>query len=394
MMIRKLRSKIPLVIALCFFSVAARAQRTEMKLLAPKVGWALAVPGLMRTTDGGMHWKNITPPLPRGEHVTAIFFLDTARGWVLLSNIPSSENEIPRLHLAFTKDSGSTWAIWPITIPRLNPRSYTLGGGGDIYFLDSLHGWMNLSVVSGAAVRLGILVETQDGGRTWKWVASPGHAGRIYFPSINDGWLVGGPGGGQIYATWNSGKSWQQISLEAILNGKPVTCGASGTPHFTDEVHGYLPASCLGGAMVLFATDDAGKSWRTYKVLHDPLAERFGNPLASAVTDSSWIVVKARQSSVALFRIGLGAGQGAVHTRTGAAPGAPPRSGVIALSFAGTLNGWALILYHGTMTKLLATTDGGNTWTDITPRPVWKPLPTTGEKVRRRPHAAPNPSPK
>lgn len=372
MMIRKLDMKVLLLVALFCLSATARAQREQMKLLTPKVGWALAVPGLMWTSDGGAHWKNIAPPLPQGEHITSVFFLDSAHGWVLLSNIPNPDDEKSRLYLAFTENSGSTWSVWPLTIPRLNPRSYILGGGAYIYFLDPSHGWINLGMVSGAAVSRGILIETQDGGRNWKWVASPGHSGRIYFPSIDAGWLVGGPGGGEAYATWDS-NSWKQIHLKTTLNGKPVTCGATGTPHFITDRKVYLAASCIDETMVLFASEDGGRSWKKYRVLSKSLLKGYGNSRPSDVENSSWLVAKAAPSSITLLKTPLGPKSATLQTTSASVPNVAPLFSVASLSFADAMNGWALIWGDKMgQTTLLSTQDGGKKWSDITPLPPWK----------------------
>src|SRR6266700_7547216 len=132
-------------ITFLFALSVARAQ--SMKLLTPEVGWALMGPGLIWTADAGQHWSKITPPLSPGEYIASVFFLDTSTGWALLSKPPSQGEEQPHFQLAATSDSGANWSVTPMSIPSPN-RGITLAGSGVLDFVDPLHGWVNLDVVS------------------------------------------------------------------------------------------------------------------------------------------------------------------------------------------------------------------------------------------------------
>ena len=171
-----------------------------MKLVAPNVGWAETERfgrSLFWTTDGGAHWRDITPnpfanseaqklekfTLPYGVEqasIADVFFLDTHRGWVLFccsyprsTKRPDQESaqpdeQSPHYDLAMTTDSGASWSIANVTLPdevESNLRGDALGG--TIAFADSLHGWMNLTECGGHTCS-GTLLTTSDGGRTWR----------------------------------------------------------------------------------------------------------------------------------------------------------------------------------------------------------------------------------
>ncbi len=96
---------------------APRPRRTggvaRMKLLAPNVGWAMSMRRLMWTSSGGTEWEDITPPGPSDALISAVFFLDTSRGWVLFAH---GESDIP---------GGTQFDLAPRTTPeplgRWNP---------------------------------------------------------------------------------------------------------------------------------------------------------------------------------------------------------------------------------------------------------------------------------
>src|SRR5271169_2395984 len=60
----------------------------RFKLLTSTTGWAANDQVLFRTTDGGVTWKDITPPNPHHTRydgvLASVFFLDANSGWVLL----------------------------------------------------------------------------------------------------------------------------------------------------------------------------------------------------------------------------------------------------------------------------------------------------------------------
>src|ERR1700739_741068 len=71
----------------------------EAKMVSPGVGWAVVMkdwscaPGgtdascahekLYWTNDDGGHWRDITPATMPSRHITNVFFLDGAHGWIV-----------------------------------------------------------------------------------------------------------------------------------------------------------------------------------------------------------------------------------------------------------------------------------------------------------------------
>jgi hypothetical protein len=121
------------------------------------VGWVndanpskKAKPVSLITSDAGAHWA--VDPLK--EEPRSLFFLNDSLGWMVTEN-----------GLWLTEESGRGWRKI-FEQPKPNPKIGPASPGGlilRVYFLDEKHGF-------GVGYQKTVL-ETQDGGRTWKPVA-------------------------------------------------------------------------------------------------------------------------------------------------------------------------------------------------------------------------------
>ena len=151
---------------------------------------ALALPttasAFISTGDGAWVWQN---PLPQGNDLSAVTFVDATHGWAVGGN---------GVILA-TADGGATWSA---------QSSGSDAGLSDVAFPDATHGW----AVGGN----GVILATADGGATWSAQSSGSDAGLsdVAFPDATHGWAVGwqDPGGwvwprgnGVILATTTGG---------------------------------------------------------------------------------------------------------------------------------------------------------------------------------------------
>lgn len=147
---------------------------------------------LKKTTNGGISWIDIQPPLPAtaGESgfYNAAAWIDSTRGW-----FGTSDNAVYR-----TTDGGSTW-----TKVFLQPGS---SGITAIHFFPNLYG------LAGSAD--GSVYRTTDGGVGWTKYASTlpaavmGISGLTY-PS--ECWALSGT---NIYNSQNSGETWSITQYE------------------------------------------------------------------------------------------------------------------------------------------------------------------------------------
>jgi photosystem II stability/assembly factor-like uncharacterized protein len=335
----------------------------SMKLLAPGVGWALVTGRrLYWTTDNGINWKDVTPSSGggSGEHVYAVFSLDVHHLWVLLSQ--SGEPQ-PKFDLAYSGDAGATWSVTHIVLPE---NEGNLTGGGRIAFADDQHGWMVLGLATSSAFHAGTLLVTSDGGRTWSdALADPSGEGDILLVTPEEGWMAGGAEDEDLYVTRDGAKSWQKVSLPAPEEIHPAIYPTADLPVFEDSKHGFVAVTYSGGsgnnsAAVLFSTDDGGLSWKPDRILANLEDTSLGQRLPSAVTDSTWITSCVSHHKTTVTVLGAGG-----RARASIDP-VSHFSGYFSadqLSFASAKQGW-IIVDDG---DLRSTTDGGATWTDVTP---------------------------
>lgn len=156
-----------------------------------QLGW-VAVAGerfILKTTDGGDHWRQVAVDLKDG--LTDLHFLDAATGFA------TGHDGI----LAKTTDGGETWA--------------NIGFGNQakmvaVWFTDVLHGWVAASEIRA----------TTDGGAGWRSQGKPPKSlNDLAFADAREGWAVGDEG--VFLHTTDGGESWrrygEQLPKDALL---------------------------------------------------------------------------------------------------------------------------------------------------------------------------------
>jgi len=376
------------IVAISTLTASSFAQRIEWaKQLTVDTGWVATRRDLFWTTSDGREWKNITPPQrARDKQISAVFFLDASRGWVVLSR-DADDDQVPvRFWLVSTDDGGANWSSRPI-VPRdwvnlsegvhlnISPE------GAYVYFWDAAEGILNLP---GAASLL-----TSDGGKTWR--ETMGEADPVVFASRNDGWELDdgarSPRSGSLFVTHDGSRSWQQVILPGPKPGEANSTYS--LPIFTDKDHGFLTVEYSGAeihTVALFSSTNGGHTWKQDKVLpFDPHA-------AFTAVNSEWKALRFADN-----RLSLGVPSATSSPSGGGAVDAEI-NGVKSLNFVDSLHGWALA-WAGSRCdsrivgciQLLSTPDSGATWANITPAPIKgrivgaKPGIRTGPLIWKKP---------
>jgi photosystem II stability/assembly factor-like uncharacterized protein len=344
-------------------SLIAVAQPTgslnSMKLLTSRIGWAASEGHLLWTTTGGEKWDDITPQMSAQQKIGGVFFLNTSTGWVLISW--SDEKDEQQFKLAFTDNAGATWSAKSVIVPWARyPEDFS--GGGSIYFVDRLHGWMVLEILS-AALAPGMMLFTEDGGKTWNATADdPGRRGSLCFFGKRDGVLAGGPQDTELWITHDASTSWQQVSLAPPSQALPANFPTYGAPVCNEDKHGFLPVTftptiypaqeSFSTVLVLFATDNAGRDWKVYKILSGLPDMSHGYPLVISIAGDKLFAIISAQRKTTLFAVG--------PTHAGSQTSTPVVGPVSSLIFVDSSHGWAL-----TRNQLFSTQDGGASWVKI-----------------------------
>ena len=155
--------------------------RGDYRFVSEQLGFVTSNEGIVRTKDGGRHWKPVYPCQMTAElnglsrklscEFAKLFFLNERIGWAV-SNAGASGSGFV---LATTHDGGDAWES-SVVLPGEDPRE------GSIYFTDENHG----SLLSG-----GKFFYSEDGGKTW--TGATGQAGgkpNIEFADGKVGWAI------------------------------------------------------------------------------------------------------------------------------------------------------------------------------------------------------------
>ena len=245
-------------------------------------GWAVGSKGtLLRTLDGGNTWQ---PRLASTDDVVRdVFFVDEQNGWLVceVNVYQLKTKEEPRAYLMKTTDGGEHWkrteikglevdAVLVRAVFSRTGRGWTFGEAGLIYstqdagdtwtklqsptrrlllggiFVDDDRGWL---VGAGATI-----IQTSDGGDTWYQSALPQVEKSVRFTATSfidnrKGWAVGS--GGNIYQTVNGGRTWQRQQSASNIDLFDVK--------FLDAREGWA----VGAEGTIIHTTDGGEHWTT-----------------------------------------------------------------------------------------------------------------------------------
>jgi photosystem II stability/assembly factor-like uncharacterized protein len=209
-----------------------------------------------------------------------------------------------------------------------------------VYFSDSKRGW--------AAGDDGIVMHTEDGGRTWvrQLIDTTDSVNDVYFRDKEDGYLLAG---NRVFKTEDSGATWREAArfLPANFNGATPELYSV---RFTGKKKGWIVGSvsrrdAVVDSLVLF-TDNSGGSWQRQRV---PTRGELIH-LDFSGDKHGWIV---------------GASGVILHTEDGGTTWRAQRSGTNAtlyhVDFRNEDDGWTV----GERGTILRTTNGGAAWSPV-----------------------------
>lgn len=343
-----------------------------------KQGWAIgglsqAEDHVLRTQDGGMTWRDVTPPEPTpvaGTTVTALgFFSDASHGWVAYA--PTELGSVPPgVRVWFTGDGGASWSYGVVDTSQVSQESFI-----PLYltFADGQHGWLLVALGAGMNHQYVGMFATNDGGKSWALIQDPTSPAEIQsfpktglvFADAYTGWLTRDGQGvdavAHVIKTEDGGTTWTRIDLD----------GPDGTSSWYDT-HAcgtYSPVTfsptslivlvkCLDSATFkveqdyLYSTSDGGQTWKAVTM-----------PAAFAVEDppAGGLFFSDAQKGLALGRWIYGTSDGGKTWTSGKQVNWDGRFSFIDLS-----SGWAVARNAG-LIALVKTTDGGKSWQEIHP---------------------------
>ena len=336
----------------------------DLFMMSTSRGYAIITYGditnrVMRTTDGGETWIDITPesaPTTTAE----LYFLDESRGWVAYRStsegLPASAYTIWR-----TIDGGETWlASAPINMSDIAMEGI---GPTGFFFLNAQTGWFRASLGGGMNKSYPTIYRTTNGGQSWSRMMDPytdfellsfSKTGMVFSDS-SYGWVTrdsrGVEWGVYVQVTEDGGATWSSIALPEPTDAPGLYEGGGWCGAYYPELTGYGRGSLVSTCeqvedgetfyrTYLYTTTNGGATW-TYQNMPPGELFRFPGTLVVAgrtiyqSTDGgeNW----NRMSTVDFY------------------PGE--------YSFVDPLHGWAMVTWEDDSRDLMRTTDGGVTWT-------------------------------
>lgn len=262
---------------------------TRIEMMDVENGWAIGGrrdPGVhvLRTTDGGETWRDVTPPEPMsiGEEAdkrATAYFYDTNTAWVTFHLGHSFSAPVSPV-VWFTGDGGESWAARGFLDTRDLPEFFNV----DFFtFLDRRHGWLLAHVGSGMSHDFFALYRTSDGGDSWTRIVDPyldnapqfnGKNGLAFGDSQTglltiDSWVMEGI---FVYWTYNGGDFWEEqvLPFDEAVEGSwdyPPFCSTF-SPRMEAPEAAWVGVNCrtyVGEEFrefnYIYSTEDGGLSW-------------------------------------------------------------------------------------------------------------------------------------
>ena len=341
---------------------------STIKMINASAGWAAGstTDRILRTTDGGSHWNDVTPRGARlGTWTT--FFLDADNAWLASSLQPGSPTNDFSVEIYRTSDGGRNWS-------RVGMFVAGWGFPGAIDFVDRQHGWLLMkqdgSLQTPGADMMAVY-GTADGGASWKKLSETDTSGlpdhlpqacsktQLVFLNATTGWIQGGCGAGGgyfLYVTRDGGGNWTAVALRVPQLGT-TSCDCSiESLRFWDKQHGAL---VLNGAYqdargyaqnFLYTTTDGGRSWQLGPLLPT-------NAFSVFFLDATHGWTLNAKANTLLFT-----GDGGQHWSTAGTIPSNSNGVVTDFQFVSAQVGWTFGADSRGL-PILKTVDGGQTWT-------------------------------
>jgi photosystem II stability/assembly factor-like uncharacterized protein len=325
-------------------------------------GWAVGNSYVLKTSDGGATWYNVTAP--NVTRMVSAFFPNANKAWVMATVLEDTEKTI----LFRTTNGGSTWITYSIPF-----------SDGYIQFLDDYNGFVLAGQGIGMQKQPVSLYQTSDGGATWtlKFAHQPtmpedglpvsGHKNGMTFRNTSRGWIGGDvplAGSVYIYRTDNGGVSWDQQPM-AVPAGYESAFTGTTAPIFFGLNDAVLPVwmdSAIGQRnLFLYVTHDGGTTWSRSSSF---APNSFHIDIVSVRDAFSW-------DSNGFLWVTNNAGLGWTKVTPNINFGESARD----VDFVSTTTGWIHYLDVNGNSALYRTTNGGSTWTPLFNNIPMQPMP-------------------
>ncbi len=355
--------------------------------------WVSRDKAIWKTADGGQSWDQVLCASPANlwGNISA-FFQNSKKAWVAVTAVESTNVTVFR-----TMDGGRTWTKDQVRHPGAVQDS-------SIWFCGAEDGWLMLIPDHGMNSSPGALYRTSDRGAHWRLVNSTAAShyiweqavepefaaphpflvcgGSIAFRNNAAGWVRGSlttTTPRMLFMTRDGGLNWQLQELPPPIS---LQCGHIETilpPQFfrPNSREGILPAlyrptnsEASSFATVMYRAHDGGSRWQPTTPV------KFSGITSFVTASKGWVWTPDPHNTGSTTPV-----EGTLYrTDDSGVSWRPAGTGksleqylthgedVVQLDFVDGEYGWAIARGPHNLTKLLRTTDSGETWSVIQPR--------------------------
>lgn len=304
-------------------SIVELTEGLRLHMVTERVGWAIGASAhnnnwatLLRTTDGGYHWKQVTPKQVASQGIDDLSILDETTAW-----LPTYGYR--------TADGGATWQ--PLSGLKELKQSFSL---------------RQISMIPSSSIREFHAITEHT---AWALIQESSAKNALYSKV-------------SLYVTHDTGCTWEQRQLPPPAGvPKKVPSIAFGPTFFTERDGALFTAFGQDAThdMYLYVTHDGGKSWQ---VQGNAIPGYFG---VRSVVDDHHIIVDSGSVGADLQMALLTLSNGQWQQQ--ATP--PVQGGSAEVSFPSASTGLALVRTLSNDFEVYRTTNAGKTWQHIATLP-------------------------
>jgi photosystem II stability/assembly factor-like uncharacterized protein len=349
-------------------------QFATLRMFPGGFGWGYnpSMGRLLRTTDNGSHWHNVSPPgfaLNSPGSSPSVFFLDQNHGW-LVNPSAMDQTLVISTTVWSTSDGGATW---------VRGQGFTYRGeydGGELTFIDAQHGWYRADLGGQMGVFASAIFRTTDAGQHWRQVmlnsaasiepTTPGSfppcaVSGLTFLNATQGWATGSCDISDVmlYATQDGGFTWRKLPVVLPTDVPPTGTPWSWPPVFVSAKNGVMLVGDVPEphTAIAYTTADGGQTWQPHPIDSDDLNLAGPPDLDFIDLHTGWFVGRSFSSGDQQLFITHDGGQTWSGVKSNTAPG-------MNIDFIDAQVGWT----WSADGLFMETLDAGRTWAAINPQ--------------------------
>ncbi len=280
----------------------------SIRMVSTRFGWGISRTHILRTSDGGRLWRDVTPPAYKPRNLGSLegwTMLDARHAWIVGADPRPQHTEMGSAIVFRTSDGGQHWQQSRRMAGYAGARPDTLK------FSDAKHGWLLLATSASMSQAGWDVYQTDDGGATWMRVMHKGYQQsaphalpgcdcqlNLTFFDAAHGFATGYWGVAQNYSilsrSFDGGHSWYPMQLP-LPPGFRIPFYATSPPTLSITGHGLMLAHMVQPqAFVLYRTVNGGATWQPGAALPGPAQVFFIAPGSFSIPDTQHAFVLVR----------------------------------------------------------------------------------------------------